>query len=188
MRKQLDFLVQYEEEFQGWQRRSSGKFTICYLVFLRKRRRWAFLNTLQALDPPTFKTFGLTFLRKRLWASLICSKTARYRLFLAVVRCCVTTTLAAETFSLLSVYLNYKFGLGLPSFYLFFSFFELILTTSVGYKKRLCYRWPVLDCECEKMTDYLKLLRRRLFQPIEFSLAKFDRLDPSYQTSKARIR
>jgi hypothetical protein len=62
MRKQLDFLVQYEEEFQGWQRRSSGKFTICYLVFLRKRRRWAFLNTLQALDPPTFKTFGLTFL------------------------------------------------------------------------------------------------------------------------------
>jgi len=63
MKKQLDFLVQYEEEFQGWQRRSSGKFTICYLVFLRKRRRWAFLNTLQALDPPTFKSFGLTFLR-----------------------------------------------------------------------------------------------------------------------------
>ncbi len=124
MRKQLDFVVRYEEEFQGWQRRSSGKFTICYLVFLRKRRRWAFLNTLQALDPPTFKTFGLTFLRKRLWASLICSKTARYRLFLAVVRCCVTTTLAAETFSLLSVYLNYKFGLGLPSFYLFFSLFK----------------------------------------------------------------
>ena len=50
-------------EFQGWQRRSSGKFTICYLVFLRKRRRWAFLNTLQALDPPTFKSFGLIFLR-----------------------------------------------------------------------------------------------------------------------------
>ena len=49
-------------EFQGWQRRSSGKFTICYLFFLRKRRRWAFLNTLQALDPPTFKSFGLTFL------------------------------------------------------------------------------------------------------------------------------
>ena len=188
MKKQLDFLVQYEEEFQGWQRRSSGKFTICYLVFLRKRRRWAFLNTLQALDPPTFKSFGLTFLRKRLWASLICSKTARYRLFLAVVRCCVTTTLAAETFSLLSVYLNYKFGLGLPSFYLFFSLFKLIFTTSVGYKKRLWYRRPVLDCKCEKKTDYLKLFRRRLFQPIEFSLSKFDRLDPSYQTSKARIR
>ena len=63
MKKQLDFLVQYEEELQGWQRRSSGKFTICYLVFLRKRQRWAFLNTLQALDPPTFKSFGLTFLR-----------------------------------------------------------------------------------------------------------------------------
>ena len=115
------------EEYKGWQRRSSGKFTICYLVFLRKRRRWAFLNTLQALDPPTFKSFGLTLPTKRLWASLICSKTARYRLFLAVVRCCVTTTLAAETFSLLSVYLNYKFGLGLPSFYLFFSLFKKML-------------------------------------------------------------
>ena len=34
--------------------------------------------------------------------------------------------LAAETFSLLSVYLNYKFGLGLPSFYLFFSLFKSI--------------------------------------------------------------
>ena len=51
-----------EVELQGWQSRSSGKFTIWYLVFLRKRRRWAFLNTLQALDPPTFKSFGLTFL------------------------------------------------------------------------------------------------------------------------------
>ena len=49
-------------EFQGWQRRSSGKFTICYF-FLRKRRRWAFLNTFQALDPPTFNSFGLTFLQ-----------------------------------------------------------------------------------------------------------------------------
>ena len=27
-----------------------------------------------------------------------------------------------------------------------------------------------------------------LFQPIEFSLSKFDRLDPTYQTSKARFR
>eukprot|EP00493_Phyllostaurus_siculus_P021553 UN21880 len=51
------------------------------------RRRWAFLNTLQALDPPTFKSFGLTFLRKRFWESIIRSKTARYRLFLTVVRC-----------------------------------------------------------------------------------------------------
>ena len=34
--------------------------------------------------------------------------------------------------------------------------------------------------------ELIKLLN--LFQPIEFSLSKFDRLDPSYQTSKARIR
>ena len=99
------------------------KTPICYLVFLRKRQRWAFLNTLQALDPPTFKSFGLTFLRNDFEHQFF-SKTARYRLFLAVVQCCVTTTLAAETFSLLSVYLNYKFGLGLPSFYLFFSLFK----------------------------------------------------------------
>ena len=32
------------------------------------------------------------------------------------------------------------------------------------------------------------LVSQRLFQPIEFSRSKFDRLDPSYQTSKARIR
>ena len=69
--------------------------------------------------------FRFNFPKKRLWASIICSKTVRYRLFLAVVRCYVTTTLAAETFSLLCVYLNYKFGLGLPSFCLFFSFFKL---------------------------------------------------------------
>ena len=51
----LDFLAQYEvygyiwrsgggfgkENLQGWERRSSGKFTIL-LFFLRKRRRWAF--------------------------------------------------------------------------------------------------------------------------------------------------
>ena len=53
-----------------------------------------------------------------------CSKTARCRPFLAVVRCCVTTTLAAETFGLLNVYLNYKFRLDLPSFYLFFNLFK----------------------------------------------------------------
>ena len=146
MKKQLDFLVQYEVEFQGWQRRSSGKFTICYLFFLRKRRRWAFLNTLQALDPPTFKSFGLAFLRERLWASLICSKTARYRLFLAVVRCCVTTTLAAETFSLLSVYLNYKFGLGLPSFYLFFSFFKSKLDLSGDLRSSSLGSSSLLSC------------------------------------------
>ena len=33
MKKQLDFLVQYEVEFQGWQRRSSGKFTIWRWLF-----------------------------------------------------------------------------------------------------------------------------------------------------------
>ena len=92
------------------------------LFFLRKRRRWAFLKTRFRpwIHQPS-ESFGLTLATETTFNSNFCSKTARYRLFLAVVRCCVTTTLAAETFSLLSVYLNYKFGLGLPSFYLFFS-------------------------------------------------------------------
>ena len=104
MKKQLDFLEQYEVEFQGWQRRSSGKF------FTRIRPR---------IHQPS-KSFGLTLATETTFNSNFCSKTARYRLFLAVVRCCVITTLAAETFGLLNVYLNYKFQLSLPSFYLFF--------------------------------------------------------------------
>ena len=65
---------------------------------------------------PTETTLSITYLLK--------NSEIRYRLFLAVVRCCVTTTLAAETFGLLNVSLNYKFGLGLPSLYLFFSLFK----------------------------------------------------------------
>ena len=34
-------LVNLVEEFQGWEKRSSGKFAF-FLVFLRKCRRWAF--------------------------------------------------------------------------------------------------------------------------------------------------
>ena len=95
------------------------------LVFLRKRRRWAFLKTRFRpwIHQPS-ESFGLTLATETTFNSNFCSKTARYRLFLAVVRCCVTTTLAAETFGLLNVYLNYKFGLGLPSSYLFFSLFK----------------------------------------------------------------
>ena len=36
-----EVVVDLVEEFEGWERRSSGKCTIL-LVFLRKRRRWAF--------------------------------------------------------------------------------------------------------------------------------------------------
>eukprot|EP00493_Phyllostaurus_siculus_P023022 UN23356 len=85
MKKQLDFLVQYEVEFQGWQRRSSGKFTFA-IWFHQPSNLSAYLS---------YETT---------WSINFCPKTGRYRLFfLAVVRCCVTTTLAAETFSLLNV-------------------------------------------------------------------------------------
>ena len=113
------------EEYKGWQRRSSGKCIIFYFGFLRKRRRWAFLKTRFRpwIHQPS-ESFGLTLATETTFNNDFCSKTARYRLFLAVVRCCVTTTLASQTFGLLNVYLNYKFGLGLPSSYLFFSLFE----------------------------------------------------------------
>ena len=64
----LSRMMDLVEEFQGWERRSSGKCTIL-LFFLRKRGRWAFsfLNkTVQAWDPPTFRGFfGLIFPTKR---------------------------------------------------------------------------------------------------------------------------
>eukprot|EP00493_Phyllostaurus_siculus_P020477 UN20802 len=63
MKKRLDFLVQYEVEFSRLAKALKWKIYHLLFVFLRKRRREAFLNTLQALDPPTFKSFGLTFLR-----------------------------------------------------------------------------------------------------------------------------
>ena len=104
------------------------------LVFLRKRRRWALLKTRFRpwIHQPS-ESFGLTLATETTFNSNFCSKTARYRLFLAVVRCCVTTTLASQTFGLLNVYLNYKFGLGLPSSYLFFSLFKK--ENSIGWKR-----------------------------------------------------
>eukprot|EP00493_Phyllostaurus_siculus_P020593 UN20918 len=50
------------EEFQGWQRRSSGKFTMCIWFFCASVDVGRFLkNTLQALDPPTFRIFRFNF-------------------------------------------------------------------------------------------------------------------------------
>ena len=108
---------------QGWERRSSGKFTI-FLVFLRKRRRWAFSflnNTLHAWDPPTFRgCFGLIFLTKRTFTFL----AARCHPFLAVVRCLFHNHLQLKSSSLLNVYLNYKFEFSLLTCHLFFSLFN----------------------------------------------------------------
>ena len=120
----------FSEEFKGWQRRSSGKiyhFLVWFFCASVDVGRLFTLLTKTRFRPwihQPSESFGLTLATETTFDSNVCSKTARYRLFLAVVRCCVTTTLAAETFGLLNVYLNYKFGLGLPSFYLFFSLFK----------------------------------------------------------------
>ena len=116
-----------KKNLQGWERRSSGKFTIL-LVFLRKRRRWAFSlnNTLQAWDPPTFRGFfGLIFPTKRTFEPtvLLLKKAARCHPFLAVVRCLFHNHLRLKRSSLLNVYLNYKFEFSLLTSHLFFSLF-----------------------------------------------------------------
>ena len=125
MKKQLDFLVQYEDRISRLAKALKWKIYHLLFGFSAQASTLGVFKHASGLGSTNLQIFRFNFPTKRLWASLICSKTARYRLFLAVVRCCVTTTLAAETFSLLSVYLNYKFGLGLPSFYLFFSLFKM---------------------------------------------------------------
>ena len=142
----LDFLAQYEvygylkkwwriwkKNLQGWERRSSGKFTIL-LVFLRKRWRWAFsliwTNTLQAWDPPTFPRilrFNFSY-TKRIFEStvLLLKKAARCHPFLAVVRCLFHNHLRLKRSSLLNVYLNFKFEISLLTSHLFFSLFNFL--------------------------------------------------------------
>ena len=102
-----------------------------YLVFLRKRRRWAFpliyTNTLHAWDPPTFRGFfGLIFPMKRTFEPtiLLLKKAARCHPFLAVVRCLFHNHLRLKRSSLLNVYLNYKFEISLLTSHLFFSLFN----------------------------------------------------------------
>ena len=189
-------------------------------------------------------------------------KATRCQPFLAVVRCLFHNHLRLKRSSLLNVYLNCKFEISLLTSHLFFSLFNLMFTTSVGYRLGLLMSTTCLNCArfydgvklfsfkrvyirfsnfCQLLAKstrqnwfskkmhfftniqtwkicytlfevfiwfrsattfdcldgwgvleddglLLNFLRRRLFQPIEFSLSKFDRLDPSYQTSKARIR
>ena len=142
----LDFLAQYEvygylkkwwciwyKNLQGWERRSSGKFTIllvfhffCASVDIG---RFLFLNNmLQAWDPPTFKGFfDLLFPTKRTFEPtvLLVKKAARCHPFLAVVRCLFHTHLWLKCSRLLNVYINCRFEISSLASDLFFSLFEL---------------------------------------------------------------
>ena len=117
-----------KKNLQGWERRSSGKFTIL-LVFLRKRRRWAFsLNKYASGLGSTNLSegfFGLIFPTKRIFEPtvLLLKKAARCQPFLAVVRCLFHNHLRLKRSSLLNVYLNYKFEISLLTSHLFFSLF-----------------------------------------------------------------
>ena len=117
-----------KKNLQGWERRSSGKFTIL-LVFLRKRRRWAFSLNKYASGLGSTNLcegfFGLIFPTKRIFEPtvLLLKKAARCHPFLAVVRCLFHNHLRLKRSSLLNVYLNYKFEISLLTSHLFFSLF-----------------------------------------------------------------
>ena len=137
---------------QGWERRSSGKFTIL-LVFLRKRRRWAFslfkqIRFRPGIHQPFRGFFGLIFPTKRIFEPtvLLLKKAARCQPFLAVVRCLFHNHLRLKRSSLLNVYLNYKFEISLLTSHLFFSLFILMFTTSVGYRLGLLMSTTCLNC------------------------------------------
>ncbi len=116
---------------EGWERRWSGKWTIL-LVFLRKRRRWAFslfkqIRFRPGIHQPLRGFFGLIFPTKRIFEPtvLLLKKAARCHPFLAVVRCLFHNHLRLKRSSLLNVYLNYKFEISLLISHLFFSLFNL---------------------------------------------------------------
>ena len=125
-------VVDLVEEYQGWERRSSGKLTIL-LVFLRKRRHWAFSFVKQirfrpGIHQPFEDSSVPFFLRNGFLSQQFCcskKKAARCQPFLAVVRCLFHNHLRLKRSSLLNVYLNYKFEISFLTSHLFFSLFNL---------------------------------------------------------------
>ena len=77
---------------------------------------------------------------------MLLKKAARCQPFLAVVRCLFHNHLRLKRSSLLNVYLNYKFGISLLTSHLFFSLFNLMFTTSVGYRLGLLMSTTCLNC------------------------------------------
>ena len=87
----------------GWERRSSGKFTIL-LVFLRKRRRWAFslfkqIRFRPGIHQPFRGFFGLIFPTKRIFEPtvLLLKKVVRCQPFSGSSPVFVSQPLAAQT-------------------------------------------------------------------------------------------
>ena len=82
----------------------SGKFTIL-LVFLRKRRRWAFSFVKQYAGSTNIqKILRFNIPTNGVWAVFLLKKTARWQPFLAVVRCLFHNHLRLKRSSLLNVY------------------------------------------------------------------------------------
>ena len=99
-------------------------------------------------DPPTFREFfGLIFSTKRIFEPtvLLLKKAGRCQPFLAV-RCLFYNHLRLKRSSFLNVYLSYKFEISLRTSHLFFSLFNLMFTTSVGYRLSLLMSTTCLNC------------------------------------------
>ena len=121
----------WQKNVQGWERRSSGKFTIfldfsapasTLVVFSFKTIRFR-----PVIHQPFRGFFSLIFPTKRIFEPtvLLLKKAARCQLFLAVVRCLFHNHLRLKRSSLLNVYLNYKFEISLLTSHLFFSLFNM---------------------------------------------------------------
>ena len=121
----------FEEVVAGLERRSSEKFTNL-LVFLRKRRRWAFslfkqIRFRPGIHQPLRGILRFNFSYETdFWVnSFVAQKAARCHPFLAVVRCLFHNHLRLKRSSLLNVYLNYKFEFSFLSSHLFFRLFNI---------------------------------------------------------------
>ena len=105
-------------------------FSLFILVFLRKRRRWAFSLNKYASGLGSTNLcegfFGLIYPTKRIFEPtvLLLKKTARCQPFLAVVRCLFHNHLRLKRSSLLNVYLNCKFEISLLTSHLFYRLFN----------------------------------------------------------------
>ena len=149
----LDFLAQYEvygylkkwvvdlvrRICKGWERRSSGKFTILFGFSAQASTLGVFFD-LNKYASGLGSTnlcegfFGLIFPTKRIFEPtvLLLKKAARCQPFLAVVRCLFHNHLRLKRSSLLNVYLNYKFEISLLTSHLFFSL--LILSAHFSFE------------------------------------------------------
>ena len=144
---------------QGWERRSSGKFTI--LLFFSAQAStlgvFFYLNKYASGLGSTNLCegfFGLIFPTKRIFEPtvLLLKKAATCQPFLAVGPCLFHNHLRFKRSSLRNVYVNCKFEISLLSSYLFFSLFNssfrksILVTWKYYHSSQLLHNFASPDC------------------------------------------